>query len=152
MPDLEQFEYCYLVEDTDPEATTMKIFIPKLMGNMSMGNNKSSKSVNKQALMNDDGGGIDSSVETQNYIVAKVQDPYMHKHKHHDCPGNCVNVSHDNTCPSTSILKPCNHFHHDHHFPHLGEYGKIPKGAQMICCIMNKNVKDIIVTRMWCRW
>ena len=152
MADFEQFEYCYLVEDTDPEATSMKIFVPKLMGNMSMSNKTSKKNVNKQCLMNDDDSGVDSSVQTQNFIVGKVQDPYMHKHSFHDCPGNCPNVQHGNTCGSESILSPCPHFHHDHHFPHLGEHGKIPAGAQLICCIMNKNIKDIIVTRMWCRW
>lgn len=151
MADFDQLEYCYLVEDTDPEAMTMKIYVPKLMGNMSMGNKKTKVSVDTNSLMNSD-DTVDSSVETQNYITAKVQDSYMHKHSFHDCPGNCPNVSHNNTCGSSSILNSCPHFHHDHHFPHLGDHGKIPKGAQMICCIMNKNIKDIIVTRMWCRW
>lgn len=149
---MNQFEYCYLVEDTDPEAMEMKIFIPKLMGGgMSMSNASGTKSFNANALKNTETKSS-GSVGTQNYIVAKVQDSYMHKHKHHDCPGNCVNVCHGNTCSSSSILKPCGHFHHDHHFPHVGEYGKIPAGAQMICCIMNGNIKDIIITRMWCRW
>lgn len=151
MADFDQLEYCYLVEDTDPEAMTMKIYVPKLMGNMSMGNKKTKVSVDTNSLMNSD-DTVDSSVETQNFITARVQDSYMHKHSFHDCPGNCPNTSHSNTCGSNSLLASCPHFHHDHHFPHLGDHGKIPKGAQLICCIMNKNIKDIIVTRMWCRW
>ena len=155
MPEFNQLEYCYLVEDTDPEAMEMKIFIPALMGGMGgYSNQKKKKSVNTDALINSDDSDteVDSSVSTQGYILARVQDSYQHKHKHHDCPGNCPNVSHGNTCGSSSKLSPCPHFHHDHHFPHEGEYGKIPKGAQMICLIMNKNPKDIIITRMLCRW
>lgn len=157
MPEMDQFEYCYLAEETSPDATEMKIFVPKLMGNMSPGNKKSSKSVNTKALMNtsgDDGGdaGCSSSVSTQNYIVARVQDPYYHKHSFHDCPGNCPNTSHCNTCGSSSQLNVCHHFHHDHHFKHMGEKGNIPKGARLICCIMNHDINDIIVTRMLCEW
>ena len=155
MPELNQLEYCYLVEDTDPEAMERKIFIPKLMGAMgSPSNKKSKKSVNTDALMNSDDSDteVDSSVSTQGYILAPVQDSYQHKHKHHDCKGNCPNTSHGNTCGSSSKLAVCPHFHHDHHFPHLGDYGKIPAGAQMICLIMNKNPKDIYITRMLCKF
>ena len=152
-PQLNQLEYCYLVEDTDPKATQMKIFIPKLMGGIKPSGSTGNKQINTGALMNDgDGVSVAASVSTQNYILAKVVDPYEHKHKHHDCPGNCVNSSHGNTCCGTSILSPCPHFHHDHHFPHIGEYGIIPSGTKMICLVMDGNLKDIWVTRFLCRW
>lgn len=150
---INQFEYCYLVEDTDPEATEMKIYIPKLMGLRSMSNTPQNSSVNTNTIKNENGGDASKSVTKQGYIVAPVQEPYMHKHKHHDCPGNCVNESHDNTCgKSSSKLAPCPHFHHDHHFRHLGDYGVTPAGTQLICCIMDHNIKDIIITRMWCKF
>jgi hypothetical protein len=163
----EQLEWCYLVEDTDPEATEVKIYIPKLMGNMSMDSKQQKATVNTTALKNsapasdgNSGGNtqeatssnVSGSVTKQNYIVAKMQDPLMHQHKHHNCPGNCPNTNHSNTCGSSSILSSCPHYHHDHHLPHEGEYGKVPAGAKMICLIMNKNLKDVIVTRLWCRW
>ena len=148
---MDQLEYCYLVEDTDPEAMEMKIYIPKLMGNIAPGNTRSSMSYNSGAVENGGGGG--GSVQTQNFIVAKVQDSYQHKHHFHDCEGcPCPNKNHVNTCGSTSKLAVCKHFHHDHHFRHLGDHGPIPKGAKLICLMMNGSIKDIIVTRMWCRW
>ena len=50
--DLQQLEYCYLVEDTDPAATSMKICIPKLMSNISPSNKSQKKSDNTNVLMN----------------------------------------------------------------------------------------------------
>lgn len=150
---INQFEYCYLVEDTDPEATEMKIYIPKLMGLIQMDNTPKDQSVNVNCIKNmlSGGGGADNNATTQGFIVARVQEHYGHKHKHHDCPGNCVNQSHDNTCgKSSSVLEECPHFHHDHHFRHIGDYGVIPAGTQLICCIMDHNIKDVIITRMWC--
>ena len=152
MAEFDQIEYCYLAEDTDPDAMTMEVYIPKLQGDMSMGNGESNEGVNKSAVMNADGACVSEQCTCKKSITARVQDSYHHKHGHHDCPGNCPNISHSNTCGSTSKLAVCKHFHHDHHFPHRGDYGMIPAGAQMLCIIMNKNIKDIIVTRMWCRW
>lgn len=152
----DQIEYCYLVEDTDPRAQQVKIFIPKLMGEKTMGADAEMKDVDTSAVMNEGDIGVKSNVPTQNYIIAKMQDPYAHEHKHHNCPGNCINEKHTNSCGCTSILEPCPHFHHDHHLPHEGEHagedGFVPAGAQMLCVIMNNNVKDIIVLRAWCRW
>lgn len=151
--DVNQFEYCYLVEDTDPTATEMKIYIPKIMGLIKMNNTPENEQVNIECIKNFNGNaGANSSATTQGFIVAKVQEPYEHKHKHHDCPDNCVNISHDNSCGSSSLLDVCHHFHHDHHFRHRGEYGLIPAGTQLICCIMDHNIKDIIITRMWCKF
>ena len=162
--DFDQIEYCFLAEDTEPEAVEVKICIPKLMGQMSMGNETTKTPVDKTAVMNDDGCGVKGSTETQNYIIAKMQDPYEHKHGHHDCQSkitgqdNCPNKTHNDSCGCTSHLKNCDHFHHDHHLPHKGQYGEmgrggyVPKGTQMICVIMNRNIKDIIVLRAWCRW
>ena len=151
--DINQFEYCYLVEDTEPTATEMKIYVPKLMGLISMNNTPQDESVMVNCVKNTNKGDVDGNATTQGFIVAKVQDTYSHEHKHHNCPGNCPNESHDNDCgKSSSILAPCPHFHHDHHFPHKDDYGMIPAGAQLICCIMDHNIKDIIVTRMWCKF
>ena len=149
--DINQFEYCYLTEDTDPEATYMKIYVPKLMGMIDMNNKPEQDSVAASIIKNAN-SDVSNSATTQGFILAKVQEPYMHKHPHHDCPGNCINVSHPNTCGSSSKLADCPHFHHDHHFRHRKAYGKIPAGTQLICCIMDHNIKDIIVTRMWCRF
>lgn len=148
-----QIEYCELAEDTDPEALTMKIFVPKLQGLMNMTSEAQSSSVNTSVVLNDDGGGVSSSVNSQAPIIAKVVDPPQHKHPHHDCQGTpCPNASHPNTCCGDSILNPCAHYHHDHHFPHPGAKGKIPAGTKMICIMMNDNPKDIWVTRWLCEW
>ena len=155
---LQQFEYCYLVEDTDPRAREMKIYIPKLMGQMSGGNKKVSKPIDKSSIINasDCDTGSASSVQSANYILAPVQLELAHRHKLHDCPGNCINLVHSAmTCHSgTSTLKPCPHFHHDHHFPHTtdGTGGVIPANTQLICMFMDQNPNNCIVTRIWCKF
>ena len=118
---LDQFEYCYLVEDTDPCATQMKIYVPKLMGQKTGSANTNQSGVDQTSFMNSG-----------------------------DCPGNCVNLVHgaQTCCPGTSDLKVCHHFHHDHHFPHEGDKGLIPKGSRLICMFMNHDPNDCIVTRM----
>lgn len=151
----DQIEYCELAEDTSVEALTMKIFVPKLQGLMNMTTEAQDSSVNKNIVINDDGGGVSSSCKNNAPIVARVVDPPMHKHSHHDCEGcPCPNASHGNTCGSSSILSVCPHYHHDHHFPHPGDdrVGTIPAGTKMICIMMNNNPKDIWVTRWLCEW
>lgn len=149
---LDQFEYCYLVEDTDPCATQMKIYVPKLMGQKTGSANTNQSGVNQTSFMNSGDCKLESSsqVQSANYIVARVQMPLAHRHSFHDCPGNCVNLVHgaQTCCPGTSDLKVCHHFHHDHHFPHEGETGLIPKGSRLICMFMNHDPNDCIVTRM----
>ena len=49
---LNQFEYCYLVEDTDPCATEMKIYVPKLMGQKTGSANTNKASVDQTSFMN----------------------------------------------------------------------------------------------------
>ena len=154
--ELDLFEYGYLVEDTDPNATKMKVYIPKIMGGMAPSATPTKTSIDTNSLMNDgdSSGGedvsVDNSVQTQNYIEAPVTLAYSHEHSFHNCPGNCVNVSHPCSCPGSSTLAPCPHFHHDHHFRHMDEKGKVPKGSRVICLIMNKNPKDVRVTRLCC--
>lgn len=156
---LNQFEYGYLVEDTDKAATSMKVHIPKLMGVAGGGNGTTTKSVDSSIIMNKDKSKIkvSSSVSGKNYIDAPVVLPYEHEHPHHNCQGydgsnNCPNTSHNNTChhPGSSILKPCPHFHHDHHFPHMGADGMIPAGSRVIVMFMDNNVNDCRITRMIC--
>lgn len=157
---LNQFEYGYLVEDTDRNATSMKIFIPKLMGVEGGGTGRGSVSVDKGIVMNKDKNsvGTTSSVATKQYMDVPVVLPYEHQHPEHNCQGyngqnNCPNTNHQNKChhPGPSILAPCPHDHHDHHFPHLGgRYGKIPAGSRVIVMFMDNNVNDCRVTRMIC--
>lgn len=152
---LNQFEYCYLVEDTDPCARTMKIRVPKLHGNMTSSATGSTQSVNKSGISNSSESSVDSTATVQDTggtITARVSLELAHRHSFHDCPGNCVNLVHTaQTCHSgTSNLKVCHHYHHDHHFPHSGETGKIPAGTKMICMFMDNNVNDCFVTRMLC--
>nr|DAR84738.1 MAG TPA: hypothetical protein [Caudoviricetes sp.] len=149
---LNQFEYCYLVEDTDPCARTMKIYVPKLMGQKNASNSTTNASIDQSSFINSQDSRLESSsnVQSANYIVARVQLPLAHRHKFHDCPGNCPNKVHDaqTCCPGTSTLKDCPHFHHDHHFPHLGDKGLMPKGTRLICMFMNDDPNDCIVTRL----
>lgn len=156
---LNQFEYGYLVEDTPRNATSMKVYIPKLMGVVGGGSNTGKQNIDSGMIKNKDKSNItvSSSVSTKQYIDIPVVMPYEHEHPIHNCQGydgtnNCPNTSHQNTChhPGKSILKPCPHFHHDHHFPHLGITGMIPAGSRVIVMFMDNNVNDCRVTRMIC--
>ena len=86
---LDQFEYCYLVEDTDPCATQMKIYVPKLMGQKTGSANTNQSGVDQTSFMNSGDCKLESSsqVQSANYIIARVQMPLAHRHSFHDCPG-----------------------------------------------------------------
>jgi hypothetical protein len=155
---VELFEYAYLVKDTSPTAKTFEVYVPKLQGNTS-GSDKSTKSnIDSSNFANSSdsnfGGGKSSSEKGS--ITVRVSDETMiaHRHSFHDCPGNCVNEVHTaQTChPGTSTLKPCPHFHHDHHWPHLGETGMIPANSRVIVLFMNHDPNDGIVTRIECKF
>lgn len=151
---LELLEYAFLSEDTDPCASVFKLYVPKLAGTM---NNTSSTEMvisDSSSIANDTGSGGNNSSEKGSLIEARVSPEIMiaHRHDFHDCPGNCVNQTHQcQTCHSGhGTLKPCQHYHHDHHWPHLGTNGMIPKGSRVIVLFMNHDPKDGIVTRLIC--
>lgn len=153
---LNQFEYGFLVEDTDPRARTMKVECPKLTGTLAGGDKPTNNPVQKSAMLNDSSSELQSasSVSTKDFIVAKVCLELAHRHYFHDCPGTpCPNATHDAvTCHGgTSHLVPCPHYHHDHHFPHDGN-NVIPKGTKVILLFMDENVNDCYVTRLWCEF
>jgi len=153
---LELMEYGYLVEDTDPTADVFKVYIPKLQGATSPGSGSSSSSIDGSSFANSSDSSLEGagSASEKQYIEARVSPEIMiaHRHKYHDCPGNCVNQVHTaSTCHTgTSTLKPCPHFHHDHHWPHTGdgETGKIPANTRVIVIFMNHDVNDALVTRL----
>lgn len=152
---LEILEYAFLAEDTDPCAEVFKIYVPKLQGNTQGGSSSNTETTDSSAISNDtNSGSTSSTAEKQQYINARVSPEYMiaHRHKFHDCPGNCVNLTHTaQTCHSgTSTLKVCHHFHHDHHWPHVGDKGMIPAGSRVIVAFMNHDPNDAIVTRLIC--
>lgn len=151
---LELLEYGYLVEDTDPCASKFKIYVPKLQGNTTGSKNTQTETTDNSQIANDDAPSGSSSSSTSGYITARVSPEIMiaHRHKFHDCPGNCVNLTHDaQTChPGTSHLKVCHHFHHDHHWPHVGDKGMIPANSKVIVAFMNHSMNDAIVTRLIC--
>lgn len=154
---LNQLEYGYLVEDTDPCARTMKVDVPKLSGCLAGGSGSRQESINNSAFANSSecSAGSGSTSSEQNYITAKVCLELAHRHSFHDCPGcPCPNKVHDVViCEvGTSHLKRCDHYHHDHHFPHLGETGMIPAGTKVIVLFMDENPKDCYVTRLWCEF
>lgn len=154
---LNQFEYCFLAEDTACDAEKMKVVIPKLSSVAGGGNGTSTSSVNKSSLSNNI-SGVDNSVSSQQYVEVKVQMKLEHQHPECDCWNasggkNCPNESHKNTChhPGDSILSPCRHHHHDHHFPHDSN-GMIPQGTRLICLCMSDDPSDIYVTRFICEF
>jgi hypothetical protein len=154
---LNQLEYGYLVEDTDPCARTMKVECPKLTATLAGGGDTHKGSINNSKFANsgDCSVGSGSTSTEGNYITAKVCLEVAHRHSFHDCPGcPCPNATHDAiTChPGTSHLVRCDHYHHDHHFPHLGETGMIPAGTKVILLFMDNNPKDCYVTRLWCEF
>jgi hypothetical protein len=155
---VELLEYGYLVKDTDPTAKTFEIYVPKLQGNTTGSDKSTSSSIDGSNFGNSsdtDFGGGKSATEKGN-ITARVSDEIMiaHRHKFHDCPGNCPNKVHSaQTCHAgTSTLVDCPHFHHDHHWPHLGETGMIPANSRVIVLFMNHDIKDAIVTRIECKF
>ena len=153
---MNQFEWCYLVEKTPSNARTMKIYIPKLQGKTSASKESTPSPVNADSFANSQESKLASSknINEKGYIVAKVQLELAHRHKFHDCEGcPCPNATHScSTChDGNGYLELCEHYHHDHHFPHDKE-GYIPEGTKMICLIMDENENDVIVTRLWCEF
>ena len=153
---VELFEYGFLVEDTDPTASVFKVRVPKLQGSTSSSAKSSSSSIDGSNFANDSDTQLQSSSTAKEGgpLNIRVSPEIMiaHRHSYHDCPGNCVNATHSAfTCHSgTSNLKPCPHFHHDHHWPHVGENGKIPAGSRVIILFMNHDPNDGLVTRLIC--
>ena len=158
---INQLEYAYAVEAFDPEAEYIKVYVPKLMSNVTAKPATESKPVNKGVFENASSCQVSgaSSVSTQGYIVARVVDKVYHNHPHLQCNNaqygtdNCPNRVHDNTCPHKSMLKPCYHDHWHFHFnnePVGGGY--IPAGAQLIVLFMDGNINDCWVTRFICHY
>lgn len=158
-----QFEYAYAVEPFDPAATHIKVYIPKLMGDISASNRTENKSVNQSVFCNgsDCPASTASSVKAQGYILAKVVDKRNHTHPHLFCNNpwygtdNCPNRSHSNTChhPGSSILAPCyhDHWHFDYNNEPVGG-GNIPAGAKLIVMFMDNDINDCWVTRFICHY
>lgn len=156
---VELFEYGYLVKDTHPCATTFEVYVPKLQGNTA-GSDKSTKSnIDSSNIANngetDFGGGNSTSEKGSITVRVSPETMIAHRHSYHDCPGTpCPNATHDavTCCPGISTLKPCPHFHHDHHWPHKGSSGMIPANSRVIILFMNHDPNDGIVTRIECKF
>lgn len=151
---MELLEYGYLVKDEDPMASTFEVYVPKLSG-MQEGSSKSTtQTADTSAIANEGAAATSASTQSKSTITARVSPEIMiaHRHKFHDCPGNCINLVHKaDTCHTgTSTLKVCHHFHHDHHWPHQGDKGMIPANSRVIVLFMNHDMKDAIVTRIIC--
>ena len=152
--ELNMFEYATLAEDTDPNATEVKVIVPKLSGAMDSPENEQEKQVDQSKFANSSDSKLESgsSSKVSGAITVKVVHSGAHRHKHHDCwpqSSNCPNATHTAfTCHSgTSDLVTCMHFHHDHHMPHLAEFGMIPKGTKVIVLFMDNNPNDGYLTR-----
>lgn len=153
---LELLEYGFVAEDTPCTARTVKVKCPKLQAMKSGSANTSTQSVNPSNFINADVVEFDFSetIEDPDCIVAKMSLQLAHRHKFHDCEGcPCPNKDHpgDSCHPVTGHLNPCDHYHHDHHFPH-DKKGMIPEGTKVILLFMNHDQKDCYVTRLWCEF
>ena len=160
---INQLEYAYAVENFDPAAEYIKVYVPKLMGNMEAKPKVENKPINSSTF----GNGADcpatgsSSIKAQGYIVARVVDKRNHTHPWYFCnhpkygTDNCPNRAHCNTChhPGSSILAPCYHDHWDYDFNNepVGG-GMIPAGAKLIAMFMDNNINDCWVTRFICHY
>lgn len=160
---LDQFEYAYAAESFKPDATSIKVYIPKLMSTISANGNTQTKQINNGVFANGANCKVTgaSSVSAQNYINARVVDPRNHTHPWLFCfnakygTNNCPNTSHANTChhPGESILAPCQHDHWHFDFPNeKNGGGDIPAGAKLIVFFMNGNINDCWVTRFICHY
>lgn len=149
---VELLEYGFLTKDTDPCAEVFNVYVPKLQGLTTGGSNTTTESTDTSKIANDTNSGGSASTSQSHGTDIKVSPEIMiaHRHKFHDCPGNCVNLTHDAiTChPGTSHLKVCHHFHHDHHWPHVGEKGMIPANTKVIVLFMNHDPNNGLVTRL----
>lgn len=156
-----QFEYAYAAEDFPASAEFIKVYIPKLMGNIEASPKKKTVRINKGVFSNsqDTAASSASKVSTQGYIVARVVDKRNHTHPWLFCNNpyygtdNCPNRSHANTCPHQSILSPCyhDHWHYDFNDEPVGG-ANIPAGAKLIVMIMDENLTDVWVTRFICHY
>ncbi len=160
---LNQIEYAYAAEDFPASAEFIKVYIPKLMGNIQASPKKETHTINKGVFSNsaDTAASGASSVKTQGYIVARVVDKRNHTHPWLFCNNpyygtdNCPNRAHANTChhPGSSILAPCyhDHWHYDFNDEPIGG-ANIPAGAQLMVLIMDNNLNDVWVTRFICHY
>ena len=161
--DFNQLEYAYAAEDFPADAEYIKVYIPKLMGNIPASPKKETAPINSGVFNNsaDTKASGKASVSKQGYIVARVVDKRNHTHPWLFCNNpwygtdNCPNRSHCNTChhPGSSILSPCyhDHWHYDYNDEPVGG-GNIPAGAQLIVLIMDNNLSDVWVTRFICHY
>lgn len=160
---LNQFEYAYAVEDFDPAAEYIKVYIPKLMGSVQASPKSQKTTLDRSTFANSPNCKVtgSSSVSSQGYILARVVDKRNHTHPQLFCfnpvygTNNCVNRSHSNTChhPGSSILAPCkhDHWHYDFNNEPVGG-GNIPAGAKLIVMFMDGNLTDCWVTRFICHY
>lgn len=158
-----QLEYAYAVEDFPASAEFIKVYVPKLMGNISASPKKESSQINAGVFSNsaDTKASSASSASKQGYIVARVVDKRNHTHPWLFCNNpyygtdNCPNRAHCNTChhPGSSILAPCyhDHWHYDYNDEPVGG-ANIPAGAKLIVLIMDNNINDVWATRFICHY
>ena len=160
---LNQLEYAYAVEDFSPDADFIKVYIPKLMGNVVATPNSEKQNLDRSTFANSSKCKVtgSSSVTSQGYILARVVDKRNHTHPHLFCNNpyygtdNCPNRSHHNNChhPSNSILANCthDHWHYDFNNEPVGG-GNIPAGAKLIVMFIDGNLTDCWVTRFICHY
>ena len=158
-----QIEYAYAVEDFPASSEFIKVYIPKLMGNIEASPKKKTLPINASVFSNsaDSSASQASSASTQGYIVARVVDKRNHTHPWLFCNNpyygtdNCPNRSHANCChhAGPSILAPCyhDHWHFDFNDEPVGG-ANIPAGAKLMVLIMDNNINDVWVTRFICHY
>ena len=158
-----QIEYAYAVEDFPASSEFIKVYIPKLMGNIKASPKKENVRVDSSVFANssESPSGAPATASKQGYIVARVVDKRNHTHPWLFCNNpwygtdNCPNRAHANTChhPGSSILAPCyhDHWHFDFNDEPVGG-SNIPAGAKLMVLIMDDNLNDVWVTRFICHY
>ena len=136
--ELNQFEYCTIAEKTPLPADTVKVRIPKLNVNTSKGKYKPQESI----LVNDKEckPTVSGQIKLMDVIVVKTFSGLeLSKSaviKKSEC--GCYVSGHQ-------LVKKCLGANNTFIDGHIVE-AYLPKGAQMIVCIMNGNIDDIYLT------
>ena len=136
--ELNQFEYCTVAEKTYLPADTVKVRIPKLNVNTNKGTVRAQESI----LVNDPEckPKVSNPIKLMDVIVVKTFSGLeLSKSaviKKSEC--GCKVVNH-------VLIKDCRGDNKTFIDGHIVE-AYLPKGAQMIVCIMNGNIDDIYLT------
>lgn len=161
---LKGYYKCYLVDDTaDITSKSFKVYIPTLMGqsqNKFGTGSEKPLSINKQLMRND--APVNSTIQSQNFIVAKAMTDYRSEHFGQVFETSGVEHTSEETVVEEQPAGPGPHKHP--HIPHVHKLKKpieiydmkyeelnnviINKGHEMIGAFIDGNMNDFRIVHI----